>query len=183
MSVSVQMSLALHGRRTQSFSFFDRKHSTKGVFGLFILGESHSTRLIFITTHAHGIQRTHARLLGRNMFKQYGGILLAFTEDRYDIETSHVVTIQLFQGCFSITLLLDTSVLAHYLLSTIFPQTTFIGWKGHIALLSAYSAYVPTLGYDLSVSGPSTSARRVINLMISDVTDSVMFLSSLLHLV
>lgn len=60
------------------------------------------------------------------------------------------------------------------------PQTTFIRWKGH---LSTYSAYVPTLGHDLSVSGPSTSARRFINLMISNVTDSVMLLISPLHLV
>jgi hypothetical protein len=52
---------------------------------------------------------------GRNIVKQYGGILLAFSEDRYDLETSHAVRSQLFQECFSITLPLDTSVLAHYL--------------------------------------------------------------------
>lgn len=95
----------------------------KLVFGLFILGESHSTCLIFMITHAHhGIHRTYARLLGRNIVKKYRGILLPFTEDRYDIETSHAVRSQLFRGCFSITLPLDTSMLAHYLLSTISPK-------------------------------------------------------------
>lgn len=82
---------------------------------------------------------------GRNIVKKYGGVLLALSEDRYDLETSCAVGSQLFQEYFSITLPLDSSVLSHYLLSTILPppkkkkKTTFIRWKGHS--LSAYSAY------------------------------------------